>query len=84
MLVSSKAIGLGCARKHTTAPKKRITKKGKGLLGDLGNIAKTGALSIAQQGINAGTNYINDKINGMGAVANGRIVGRRVVNKKKT
>lgn len=84
----SKAIGLGCARKHTTAPKKRITKRGKGLLGDLGNIAKTGAISIAQQGINAGTNYINDKItdkiNGMGAVAHRRIVGRRVINKKKS
>jgi hypothetical protein len=83
----TKVIGLGCARKHTTAPKKRITKKGKGLLGDLGNIAKQGAISIAQQGINAGTNYINDKItdkiNGMGA-AHRRKVGRRVVDKKKT
>ena len=84
----SKSVGLGVARKHTTAPKKRMTKKGKGLLGDLGNIAKQGAISIAQQGINAGTNYINDKItdkiNGMGAVAHRRIVGRRSVGKKKS
>lgn len=84
----TKTIGLGVARKHSTAPKKRITKKGKGLFGDLGNIAKTGAISIAQQGINAGTDYINnkinDKINGMGAVAHRRIVGRRSVSKKKS
>ncbi len=84
----SKSVGLGVARKHTKAPKKQITKKGKGLLGDLGNIAKQGAISIAQQGINAGTNYINDKITdkikGMGAVAHRRIVGRRVANKKKS
>lgn len=80
----SKSIGLGVARKHTTAPKKRITKKGKGLFGDLGNIAKTGAISIAQQGMNAVNDKINDKINGMGAVAHRRIVGRRVINKKKS
>jgi hypothetical protein len=35
----------------------------------LGNIEKTGALSIAQQGIDAGTSFLNKKnINGTGAV----------------
>jgi hypothetical protein len=80
----SKAVGLGVARKHTAAPKKRGIKKGKGFLGDLGNIAKTGALSVAQQGIDTGANYLNNKINGMGAVSHRRIVGRRSVNKKKS
>ena len=80
----SKAVGLGVARKHTPA-KKRSMKKGKGFLGDLGNIAKTGALSVAQQGIDAGKNYLNDKINTKGgAVSHRRIVGRRSVNKKNS
>ena len=80
----SEKVGLGVARKHTTAPKKRTIKKGKGFLGELGNIAKTGALSIAQQGIDAGASYLNNKINGTGAVSHRRIVGRRSVNKKKS
>jgi hypothetical protein len=80
----SKAIGLGVARKHTSAPKKRGIKKGKGFLGELGNIAKTGALSVAQQGIDTGASYLNNKINGMGAVPHRRIVGRRSVSKKKS
>ena len=80
----SKAVGLGVARKHTPA-KKRSMKKGKGFLGDLGNIAKTGALSVAQQGIDAGKSYLNDKINNIGgAVSHRRIVGRRSVNEKKS
>jgi hypothetical protein len=77
-------VGLGVARKHITAPKKRYIRKGKGFLGDLGNIAKTGALSIAQQGMDAGTTYLNNKINGTGALPHRRIVGRRNINKKKT
>ena len=80
----SKAVGLGVARKHTPAAKKRGIKKGKGFLGELGNIAKTGALSVAQQGIDTGASYLNNKITGMGAVAHRRIVGRRSVNKKKS
>ena len=80
----SQSVGLGVARKHTTTPKKRPIRKGKGFLGDLGNIAKTGALSIAQQGIDAGTNYLNNKINGTGAASHRRIVGRRSINKKKS
>ena len=80
----SEKVGLGVARKHTAAPKKRTIKKGKGFLGELGNIAKTGALSIAQQGIDAGASYLNNKINGTGAVSHRRIVGRRSVNKKKS
>ena len=77
----SEKVGLGVARKHTAAkPKIRKTKKsGKGFLGDLGNIAKTGALSIAQQGIDAGTNYLNNKINNIG----GALKLRGVVGRKK-
>jgi hypothetical protein len=60
-------------------------KKGKGFLGDLGNIAKTGALSVAQQGMDAGKNHLNDKINNIGGALKTRVVGRRKgVNKKKT
>ena len=84
----SEKVGLGVARKHTAAkPKIRKTKKsGKGFLGDLGNIAKTGALSIAQQGIDAGTNYLNNKINNIGGALKLRgVVGRKKgVNKKKS
>lgn len=82
----TESVGLGIARKHTVAPKKRITKskKGKGLFDTLGNIAKTGAQAMAQEGLNTGVNYLNNKINGMGAVAHRRIVGRRAVNKKKS
>ncbi len=39
---------------------------------------------MAQQGIDTGANYLNNKINGMGAVSHRRIVGRRSVNKKKS
>ena len=59
-------------------------RKGKGFLGKMGNIAKTGALSVAQQEIDAGENYLNSKVNGMGgALKHRRIVGRKVANKKK-
>jgi hypothetical protein len=79
----SKSIGLGVARKHA-APKKRNTKKsGKGLFGDLGNIAKSGVAAIAQKGIETGANYLNDKVNSIGgALKNRGIAGRR--NKKKS
>ena len=81
----SKSVGLGVARKHTTTPKKRSVRKGKGFFGDLGNIAKTGALSMAQQGIDAGASYLNNKVNGIGgALKHHRIVGRRVAHKKKS
>ena len=81
----SEKVGLGVARKHTAAkPKIRKTKKsGKGFLGDLGNIAKTGALSIAQQGIDAGTNYLNNKINNIGGALKLRgVVGRKKKSRK--
>jgi hypothetical protein len=82
----TKTIGLGVARKHVVEKKRRTRKfKGRGFLGDLGNIAKTGALNIAQQGIDAGASYLNNKVSGMGVVQKTRrIVGRRVVQKKKT
>jgi hypothetical protein len=34
--------------------------------------------------MDAGTTYLNNKINGTGAVPHRRIVGRRSINKKKT
>ena len=80
----SKAVGLGVARKHTTTPKKRSNRKGKGFLGDLGNIAKTGALSIAQQGMDAGASYLNNKINSVGGALKFRgLSGRKTIKKKK-
>lgn len=81
----SKSIGLGVARKHT-APKKRISKRsGKGFLGDLSNIVKSGATAIAQKGIETGANYLNDKVNSIGgALKNRGIVGRRGANRKKS
>ena len=40
---------------------------------------------IAQKGIEAGTNYITDKIGGTGIIhKTKRIVGRRVIGKKKS
>ena len=70
---------------HTTTPKKRSVRKGKGFFGDLGNIAKNAALSVEQQGIDTGASYLNNKVNGTGgALKPRRIVGRKVVNKKKS
>lgn len=80
----SKSIGLGVARKHSTVAKRKPKKSGKGLFGALGDIAKTGAMTMAQQGIETGANYLNNKVNGMGAVSHRRIVGRKAVNKKKS
>ena len=106
-------VGLGVCRKHE-APKVRKakkTRKGKGFFSDLKNIAKgvvkdvaqkgieagtnyitdkvatSGApvKDIAQIGIDAGTNYITDKIGGTGVIhKQRRVVGRRVIGKKKT
>ena len=81
----SKSVGLGVARKHTITPKKRLVRKGKGFFGDLGNIAKNAALSVAQQGIDTGASYLNNKVNAMGgALKRHRIVGRKVAHKKKS
>jgi hypothetical protein len=81
----SNSVGLGVARKHTITPKKRLVRKGKGFFGDLGNIAKNAALSVAQQGIDTGASYLNNKVNAMGgALKRHRIVGRKVAHKKKS
>ena len=81
----AKSVGLGVARKHTPAAKKRKPKKtGKGILGALGNIAKTGAMAMAQQGIETGANYLNNKVDAIGgALKHHRIVGRKIVNRTK-
>ncbi len=68
---------------HTTTPKKRSVRKGKGFFGDLGNIAKNAALSVEQQGIDTGASYLNNKVNAMGgALKRHRVVGRKVAHKK--
>jgi hypothetical protein len=74
-----------CTKVYTTTPKKRSVRKGKGFFGDLGNIAKNAALSVAQQGIDTGASYLNNKVNAMGgALKRHRIVGRKVAHKKKS
>ena len=70
----AKTAGFGVARKHS--PPKR-TRKGKGILTDL---AKTAIKSVANKGIDIGSNFLKDKVSGMGnkRFANvRRVVGRR-------
>ena len=77
------AFGLGVARKHSHT-KKRRTKKGSGFIDDIGQLAKSGAKAIAKKGVEAGADYLNSKINGLGIVPKTRrIVGRRAIEKKK-
>jgi hypothetical protein len=78
----AKSTGLG-VRKHTATParKARRTRKGKGLLGD---IAKAGMKAIATKGIEVGSDYLKDKVAGMGVIAkHRRIAGRKAVASKK-
>lgn len=60
-------LGLGVARKHHTG-KRRITKKGRGILEDVKKIAKNAGKEIAKKGIEVGANYLNNKVDGMGRV----------------
>jgi hypothetical protein len=77
-------LGFGAARKHNSAPVKRRAKrttKGKGFLGDL---AKAGVKEIAKQGIEFGTDYLKNKVDGMAVVRkHRRIVGRKPVASRK-
>ena len=77
-------IGLGVEHKHNPIKKARKTKArhGKGFLGNIGQLAKSGAKSLAQKGISAGADYINNQIQGLG-VKHRRIVGRRSLAHKK-
>ena len=80
------AFGLGVAHKHNPVKKARKTRArhGKGFLSDVGQLAKSGAKSLAKKGISAGADYINNQIEGLG-VKHRRIVGRRpLAHKKKT
>lgn len=63
----AKTVGLGVARKHSSTPTRtrRPKRQGKGLLGDL---VKSGVKAVAKKGIEAGSNYLNEKINGLGVV----------------
>ena len=81
-------FGFGVARKHHTHShthtRKRRTKKGSGFLDSLGQLAKSGAKTIAKQGVQAGADYLNNTISGFGVAPKyRRIVGRRSVEKKK-
>lgn len=59
-----KTVGLGV--KH------RKTKKGKGLAGDL---LKAGAKIVGKKAIEAGSNYLNNKLDEMGVKKRGRPCG---------
>ncbi len=79
----AKTAGFGVARKHS-APKKTKTKKGKGILTDL---AKTAFKAVANKGIEAGSNYLQDKVSGMGNKRFAkvrRVVGRRAPPEKRS
>ena len=72
----AKTAGFGVARKHSI-PKRNRARKGKGILTDL---AKTAIKSVANKGIDIGSNFLKDKVSGMGnkRFANvRRVVGRR-------
>ena len=78
-------FGFGAARKHNSATvkrrAKRTTKKGKGIIGDF---VKAGAKEIAKKGIEIGTDYLKNKVDGMAVVQkHRRIVGRKPVASRK-
>ena len=77
----AKSTGLG-VRKHTPVKKaRRTTKKGKGLLTE---IAKAGAKALATKGIEIGSNFLKDKVSGMGAIPkHRRIAGRKPIAPKR-
>jgi len=60
---------------------RRTTKKGKGLLTE---IAKAGAKALATKGIEIGSNFLKDKVSGMGAIPkHRRIAGRKPIAPKR-
>ena len=81
--VAGFGVGEGVARHHYTpthktkyhpkppAPKKR---RGRGIMTD---IAKSVAKSVATKGVELGSNFLTNKIAGMGVVKHRRIVGRK-------
>jgi len=72
----AKMFGFG-VRKHASTKKPRKTRKGKGILTDL---AKSAAKTVANKGIEMGSNYLKDKVSGMGNkrfASVRRIKGRR-------
>ena len=79
----AKTAGFGVARKHSI-PKKIKVRKGKGILTDL---AKSALKAVATKGIEAGSNYLQDKVSGMGykRFARGnRVVGRKAPSAKRS
>ena len=74
-------MGLGVARKHHSHHKpKPKTKKhhGKGFLEDIGQQAKHYGKELAKSGVRLGSNYVQNKIEGLGVLKpKKRIVGRR-------
>ena len=90
--VAGLGIGEGVARKHYSKlpapkyhPKPPALKKrrGRGIMTDL---AKSVAKSVAKKGIELGSNYLTDKVDGMGVAKHRRIVGRKpaTIQKKKS
>jgi hypothetical protein len=60
-------MGLGVARKHTiTKRRTRKSKKGSGFVDDLARGAKSLGKTVATAGLDYGTNYLKDQINGLG------------------
>ena len=86
--VAGFGVGEGVARHHYTpthktkyhpkppAPKKR---RGRGIMTDL---AKSVAKSVATKGVELGSNFLTNKIAGMGVAKHRRIVGRKPATKK--
>ena len=74
------ATGAGVAyRKNAPTATRRRSRRGKGIFGD---IAKNVAKSVATKGIELGSDYLKDKVQGMGL--KGRIAGRRPINRKRS
>ena len=61
-------MGLGVARKHHTIAKRRTrkSKKGSGFMDDLAHGAKSLGKTVANAGLDYGTNYLKNQINGLG------------------
>ena len=72
----AKSTGLGIKKKT------KRTKRGKGILSDL---AKAGAKAIATKGIEVGSDYLKNKVAGMGVIPKDRrIAGRKPVGRRRT
>lgn len=80
----AKTVGLGVARKHSSTSTRTRTRRpkrqGKGILGDL---VKSGVKAVAKKGIEAGSNYLNEKIDGLGVVKS-KLMRKKTASKTKS